>query len=476
MNINYDESSPTSSIIDLSSYRSSTSSNDNIFVITSAISEITLTSNNLPCSVAVYIKPRNNDLTININNLYLKCSEEIAMNFAASTECCYTNHLVFSGVNLISSDNNIGICISNGQSLNINGRENGILKISGGSSVPAMGNNYFSSGSGHLIFSGQGDVEITGGLGNNNSKQSPCSADISACAICFSNDEEDGESSIEINDEINVSVHGEDGENLSGISLNNYSGKGGCAICINAKGSIKKTGSGLLILEGGNGGDCTGSYSCGICSSGGDAIRIGYGSIDIKKPASFISGNGGNAKIDEHELIISKGGCGGDIISICEESDDVNITSKIIIDDDIEVSTGNGGNSGFNLTKEGMSSAEGGDSGNFIRCISKAEAYIGKVNLSYGTPGSCILRNRLSGKTGKTGSFAVGKSINFHDYNDSKENNHPVAADECIEETILCEDQAAEIKEEKPVLIPYEDHIEKEHSFLSILKKIFYID
>lgn len=34
--------------------------------------------------------------------------------------------------------------------------------------MPALGNNYFSSGAGHVIFNGYGDVEITGGLGNNN--------------------------------------------------------------------------------------------------------------------------------------------------------------------------------------------------------------------------------------------------------------------------------------------------------------------
>lgn len=137
--------------------------------------------------------------------------------------------------------------------------------------MPALGNNYFSSGAGHVIFNGYGDVEITGGLGNNNIAESTCSADISACAICFSNDECDDEATIEISDEINVTIHGEDGENLTGISLNNHSGKGGCAICINGKGSVKKNGSGLLILQGGNGGDCTGNYGCGICASGGEA-------------------------------------------------------------------------------------------------------------------------------------------------------------------------------------------------------------
>lgn len=471
MNINSAENSSICSIIDLSAYGDSTSSNDSILVITNDISEITLTSNNVPCGVAVYIKPRNKDLTININNLYLKCSEEIAMNFAASTNCCYKNHLVFSGVNLISSDNNIGICISNGQSLEIKGSEKGILKISGGSSVPALGNNYFSSGSGHLIFSGYGDVEVTGGLGNNNSKQTPCSADISSCAICFSNDEDDGESSIEITDGINVSVHGEDGENLSGISLNNYSGKGGCAICINSKGSIKKTGSGLLILQGGNGGDCTGSYSCGMCSSGGNAIKIGYGLIEIKKPASLISGNGGNAKIDEHELIISKGGCGGDIISVCADSDDEIIKSKIFIDDDIEVSTGNGGNSGFNITKEGMTSTEGGDSGNFIRCCSKTDAYIGKINLSYGIPGSGISNNKLTGRSGKTGTFAFGSKICLHDYNESISN---IDCHDHDDTTVKTETHIE--KEEEPVLVSYEEHVEKQHSFLAILKKIFYLD
>ena len=106
--------------------------------------------------------------------------------------------------------------------------------------MPALGNNYFSSSAGHVIFNGYGDVEITGGLGNNNIAESTCSADISACAICFSNNECDDESTIEISDEVNVTVHGEDGENLTDISLNNHSGKGGCAICINGKGSVKK--------------------------------------------------------------------------------------------------------------------------------------------------------------------------------------------------------------------------------------------
>lgn len=62
--------------------------------------------------------------------------------------------------------------------------------------MPALGNNYFSSGAGHVIFNGYGDVEITGGLGNNNIAESTCSADISACAICFSNNECDDESTI----------------------------------------------------------------------------------------------------------------------------------------------------------------------------------------------------------------------------------------------------------------------------------------
>ena len=133
------------SIIDLNEY---ISLNDNVITITEDINEITLTSNGDKVNASVLVKPRSNDLTINIDNLYLESNENISIDMRGGKYYSYENNIVYTGNNKIISGLNIGVCISNNQTVNFIGKDNGLLEVIGGSGTLAIGNNEYTSGSG----------------------------------------------------------------------------------------------------------------------------------------------------------------------------------------------------------------------------------------------------------------------------------------------------------------------------------------
>lgn len=194
-------------VINLNSYKEC--GFNKTIIITDDIDEITLTSNRKPCAFRVFVKARNSDLKININNLILNSEEDVAINFAAGKEHDYKSYLVFLGINTVESKSNIGICITNNQAVEIKGEKDSLLKVSGGSGVPSVGSSFYTEGAGNLTFSGEGSVEII--AGNSSSGENYEKTLGSGCGIGFYNEKSENTSSIQVLDNINLKVVGEDG-------------------------------------------------------------------------------------------------------------------------------------------------------------------------------------------------------------------------------------------------------------------------
>lgn len=98
-----------------------------VLKITEDISEITLTSKGKICKGTILVKPRKTDLIINIENLRMQSEEHIAIDFRGGKNNSYKSYIYFKGNNLLESKGNIGICISNNQTVEICGEENSFL-------------------------------------------------------------------------------------------------------------------------------------------------------------------------------------------------------------------------------------------------------------------------------------------------------------------------------------------------------------
>lgn len=285
-------------------------------IINENINEITLTSNGEICNFKIFIKKRNSDLVVNINDLVLDSKEDIAINFASGEKHDYKNYLVFSGTNSISSGGNISICVTNNQTLEIKGKEDGFLKLSGGCGIPTVGSSFYTEGAGNLIFSGQGFVEIISGKSDYRYKNENILG--SGCGIGFYNKDVQDVSSIIILDDINVKISGESGKDVESISEDRTADEGGNGIYIKNSGIIEKKGNGLLEIKAGDGGCCIGDYSSGVCGNGGCAICMGDGTINIDNNTILKAGNGGSTQ-DKYEFSMVKGGNAGNIISLTEK-------------------------------------------------------------------------------------------------------------------------------------------------------------
>lgn len=200
------------SIIDLNEY---ISLNDNVITITEDINEITLTSNGDKVNASVLVKPRSNDLTINIDNLYLESNENISIDMRGGKYYSYENNIVYTGNNKIISGLNIGVCISNNQTVNFIGKDNGLLEVIGGSGTLAIGNNEYTSGSGKIRFFGDGKIYAHGG----NGKDDVCCANSGGEGICFYNEDTEESSEVLIYENADVNIRGGNGGNI--INCNN---------------------------------------------------------------------------------------------------------------------------------------------------------------------------------------------------------------------------------------------------------------
>ncbi|WP_252228959.1 hypothetical protein [Clostridium sp. ZBS15] len=397
-------------IINLINYK------NKIIIITSDINEITFTSEGNECNAGILVKNRNSDLIIKINNVYLNSVNQIAIDFRGGKNCDYKNKLVYSGINTIMSEDNIGICISNNQTVEITGREKCILNINGGSEMPAIGNNEWTAGGGHLIFSGYGNIEIIGGAGCKCYENLEHKGKCGSYAIGFCETNINDTSTIKILENVNLKAIGGNGQSISSIALNKCSGCGGAAISIGDNSSFEKIGLGVLELIGGDSGESIGEYACGNCANGGDAIKIKSGLININSPAILKGGKGGSIS-SKCKNVISKGGKGGDCISISESELDEKLKKvKIKIDNCVQAKGGDGGNSGVYFNNENILGNDGGDGGNFINSNDfKVEVAIGDIYFKGGKGGKGG-EGQMRGHNGIIGNKFKGDNIYYTEF------------------------------------------------------------
>lgn len=437
-------------VINLDVYEQDNLSNKTV-IITEDISDIVLTSNGKPCDFRIFVKKRSSDLNIDINNLVINSKREIAINFSAGKEHEYKSYLTFSGINVISSEENIAICVTNNQTVEIKGKKDSFLKIIGGSGVPAIGSSFYTEGAGNIVFSGEGSVEVIVNGNNLNNRETL----NSGCGIGFYSENMEDVSSIKILDNINLKIVGEDGIDIESISQDKIAGRGGDGVWIKNIGVFEKIGKGILEINGGNGGGLIGDYSAGICGDGGCSISLGQGNINIDNKAILRAGNGGGIK-DEYEFPMIKGGNGGDVIYISENN--LESISEIRLGNDIEFNLGNGGNSGSFIEGKDIKGFDGGNSGSLIN--SNAEVVrieIGDINIKEGMGGLGGNKNNKSssGQDGRVKELYLGNNVEFvklkeesHQYVDKIENKEVL--EEIVDLKIVNDSEKDDYEEEKP--------------------------
>ncbi|MGL4773864.1 MAG: hypothetical protein ACRC2K_09895 [Clostridium sp.] len=437
-----------------------------IIYIGSNIKDITFTTFGKLWEGAIIVKERKEDLVININNVNINSGKHIALDVRGGRTCNYKNTLSFMGKNTIKSEDNLAICISNNQTLHFKGEERGILTILGGLENTAVGNNIYTGGSGHLIFSKYGEVFIKGGNGFCSERRCDNSGKCGGHGIGFINKSFSDISSIKINDNINVKIIGGEGQDASSFSMERCGGKGGAGIYLEENSILEKLGEGLLEVNGGNGGGSTGDNKCSGCGDGGSAIEIKSGWININHPATLIGGNGGNVDtICKH--IFSKGGNGGDCIRIINSDiDNYFKATKIRIDDFIVGKGGHGGCSGMEF--QSLSGFQGGDGGNLLNSNNfKTVISIGDVDFTGGEGGA----GGVNGVNGGKGQNFKGINIMYADFvrperaKEDKVNNSVSEAKE-VKSTAVVKYDEQQAKETKG------DNKEKEHVG-GIIKRFF---
>ena len=368
--------------------------------------------------------------------------EHIAIDFRAGKENSYKNFIHFKGNNVICSEQNIAICVGNNQTLEIYGEEDSTLKAISGVNMPVIGSGKYSSGAGNIIFSNKGSIMLEVGKSNNAETSMPWIGRNGSYALGFCNEDKTKSSSIKILDHIKLKAIGEDGENIKSISSENTTGNGGAAIYLNDNDYLIKSSDANMCLIGGNGGRCIGEYSSGKCGDGGPAIKINGGIISIFAPASLKGGNGGSIEKDSL-CILAPGGNGGDGILVLgnEYSDDLKLL--LTIGDDVEITAGNGGNSGYCMNDKGISGVNGGNGGNLINGgETSIELQLGNIKgiVGCGGIGGC---NEPPCKDGENGKDIIGEKIII------KEALEEINDEEKREDNVLEEDILEEINNEE---------------------------
>ncbi|MGL4570429.1 MAG: hypothetical protein ACRCVJ_05145 [Clostridium sp.] len=416
-------------IINLSNYENG-DNNTKIIIINENINEVTLTSDGKECNCALFVKGRKEDLNIIIKNLNLNSGNQIGIDFRGDINCDYKSFLTYYGINIINSVGNIGICISNNQTVEVKGKNGGLLKVNSGTGVPAIGNNFYTAGSGKIIFSGYGYIDIDGG-DRENSEYSPCNGHDGTYAIGFYNDISN-KSIVRILDRVSIKAKGEYGQNICTISSDNKAGNGGDAIFIKGFGIIEKLGTGIMELQGGNGGDCIGDYSTGTCGKGGSSIKISEGDIKLNGKVLLKAGDGGSAK-NIYECIMATGGDGGDCILV--EKDrlyNTDESSKVIINSSIEAVSGNGGESGVCIRNGEILGRDGGKGGNLINCYgvtTKVDASNILFTPGRGGKGGTFISCDKTGKDGASGCKFIGENIIYNTLNTNDSQIEEVSKD-----------------------------------------------
>lgn len=453
-------------VINLNTYMCDELCNKTI-IINEDINEITLTSNRKVCNFKIFVKKRNSDLVVNINDLVLDSKEDIAINFASGEKYDYKNYLVFSGINSISSGGNIAICVTNNQTLEIKGKEDGFLKLSGGCGIPTIGSSFYTEGSGNLVFSGQGFVEIISGKSDYRYKNSNILG--SGCGIGFYNSDIEDTSSITILDDINVKIVGESGKDVESISEDKIAYSGGDGIYIKNSGVIEKKGNGLLEINAGNGGSCIGNYSSGVCGNGGCAICMGEGTINIDNNAVLKAGDGGGVK-DKYEFSMVKGGNAGDIISLTEQ--ETAIVSSITMGDNIKVILGNGGDSGSFIDGKVIRGFDGGNSGSIVNSNGRVKVKVDNINIAEGIGGrgGNISDINDNGQNGRLAEKYLGDGIELIEkeketeklLKDIEDLQNKEEKKEKVEETINKEDDNLDVEYRESETVKDTENLEEE--------------
>lgn len=366
------------------------------------LENITFSSNNPDTKYGFRIVARDlrtKDLTVNLNNVNMDSERNIAIDLRGwgNPAPVYKNTISFLGRNTVVSNENIGISVLNGQTIEINGlASDSVLNVNGGIRNPAIGNSEAINFGGYLIFSGEGTVNAVGGDGAPPDEPGLSVARDGAAGIGFI-ENTIGKSSITIKCNISVNAIGGNGQSVDTGNVNSkIAGNGGPGISLGTGGTllVEKCNSTVtsLTAAGGNGGSIIYTPPGGSMTdirtggNGGDAVTLVSGTVDIFGTA-VLSGGDGTGLDDTTSNLPVAGGDGGSVISFTGSTTDSN---TLIIGDNVTASAGDGGNSGVTLNVEtgSLESTKGGNGGNVIELgQSPSNVSIGSSTLTSGSGG-----------------------------------------------------------------------------------------
>ena len=343
---------------------------------------------------------RTNDLTVTLNNVNINSDKLIGIDLrgVSSPVPVYKNTISFQGINKVVSNENIGILVTNGQTIEITGKDSAsVLSVKGGIRNAAIGNNQVINFGGHLIFSGDGTINAIGGNGALPNEPGLSTAIDGAQGIGFIQNTI-GKSSIIIKCNIEVNAKGGTGQNCDTGNVNSRTaGNGGAGISVGAEGIllIEKCSNTLISLnaEGGEGGLINDTSPGGSMTdmrtggNGGDAVTVVSGTVNILGNAVLTGGNGTSLGVDNANLPVF-GGDGGNALAFTGST---GISNVLIIGDNVKAVGGNGGNSGntVNIDTFSIESSKGGSGGDVINLgHDPSNVSIGSSKLTSGSGGT----------------------------------------------------------------------------------------
>lgn len=323
----------------------------------------------------VVTEGRTKDIEIYLVNTFINSGENIAIDLRGdNVNNAYLNKIYFSGENNVQSSSNIGILLMNNQNLEIKGiEESSILNVRGGSGNSAIGNSEILNSGGHIVFSGQGNINAYGGNALN--EYSYDTAMNGGNGIGFVENTL-GSSSITIKCNAVVNTFGGNGQKCDVSNPNSKAvGNGGAGISLGTSGVLitEKCPNIMtnLIAVGGNGGAIADTNNDGWIGdmrsggNGGNAVALSSGIVTLYGNADLRGGNGTTLELQKN-LPVS-GGNGGNAISFTE---DIKARNTIIISGQSTLSGGNGGTSGvsveFDQSSMKIASPNGGNGGHAI--------------------------------------------------------------------------------------------------------------
>lgn len=315
---------------------------------------------------------RNKDLIITMNNVKINSESYSAIDIRGLLNQNYASTINYSGINDIQSKGMVAIYVNNDQIININGvTSDSQLNVFGGLGYSAIGNAPIDDYGGKIIFSGSGKVKAVGG---NGALQGPKDGGF---AIGFADDTK-SPSSITIKCGPIVEAIGGNGQETDTNDTNSKGGgNGGAGISLGENGvliveecpKVDKS----LIATGGNGGEVVSGLGAvqgeKKGGSGGDAVSIITGKVIIENGAELKGGDGTSLKDNQEELPVIGGNGGNGIDFVGDDT----TNNTILIKSDVNITGGNGGNSGVNLAFDTDISIESFDGGNGGSAIQAAD-------------------------------------------------------------------------------------------------------